>query len=76
MCLSIKRINSRVFIFRRELQHFGVKISIVEPGYFRTGMTDLQECLEKLKQAWEEVPAHIKEAYGQQFFEARELFFG
>lgn len=74
-CLSVKRVNSRVFIFRRELQHFGVKISVIEPGYFRTGMSDLQSSLGRIKQAWEEVPMHIKEAYGQKFFDARELFF-
>ncbi|XP_026356018.1 17-beta-hydroxysteroid dehydrogenase type 6 isoform X3 [Ursus arctos] len=75
-CSSKYGVEAFSDTLRRELRHFGVKISIVEPGYFRTRMTEVPECLEKLKQAWEEVPAHIKEAYGQKFFEARELFFG
>ncbi|XP_045645773.1 17-beta-hydroxysteroid dehydrogenase type 6 isoform X2 [Ursus americanus] len=69
-CSSKYGVEAFSDTLRRELRHFGVKISIVEPGYFRTRMTELPECLEKLKQAWEEVPAHIKEAYGQKFFEA------
>lgn len=67
----------KVFVFspRRELQHFGVKVSMVEPGYFRTAMTDVQKFLETMKQTWNEAPAHIKETYGQKFFDACELFF-
>ncbi|XP_053413544.1 17-beta-hydroxysteroid dehydrogenase type 6-like isoform X1 [Nycticebus coucang] len=57
-------------ILRRELRHFGVKVSIIEPGYFRTGMTDMNKSLGRLKQAWEEAPMHIKESYGQHFFDA------
>ncbi|XP_008070759.1 17-beta-hydroxysteroid dehydrogenase type 6 [Carlito syrichta] len=57
-------------ILRRELKHFGVKISIIEPGSFRTGITDLKRSLESVQQSWEEAPVHIKEAYGQQYFDA------
>ncbi|XP_047642923.1 17-beta-hydroxysteroid dehydrogenase type 6 [Phacochoerus africanus] len=57
-------------VLRCELQHFGVKVSIVEPGYFRTGMTDVQKSSEAMKQVWKEVPAHIKDTYGQKFFDA------
>ncbi|KAB1270404.1 17-beta-hydroxysteroid dehydrogenase type 6 [Camelus dromedarius] len=57
-------------LLRHELQHFGVKVSIVEPGCFRTEMTDLQKASETMKQVWKEVPPHIKETYGQKFFDA------
>lgn len=60
---------------RRELQHFGVKVSMVEPGYFRTAMTDVQKSSEIMKQIWKETPEHIKETYGEKFFDACELFF-
>ncbi|XP_007953343.1 17-beta-hydroxysteroid dehydrogenase type 6 [Orycteropus afer afer] len=69
-CSSKYGVEAFSDVLRRELQHFGVKISIIEPGYFKTGMTDLQQSLEKMKQAWEEVPADIKETYGQHFFDA------
>ncbi|KAM6216400.1 17-beta-hydroxysteroid dehydrogenase type 6-like [Rhynchocyon petersi] len=69
-CSSKYGVEAFSDVLRRELQHFGVKISIIEPGYFRTGMTDTQRSLEKMTQAWEEAPVNIKEAYGQHFFDA------
>ncbi|XP_023499580.2 17-beta-hydroxysteroid dehydrogenase type 6 isoform X1 [Equus caballus] len=69
-CSSKYGVEAFSDVLRRELQHFGVKISMVEPGFFSTGMTNVQESLEKLKQTWEEVPTHIKESYGQKLFDA------
>ncbi|XP_049739574.1 17-beta-hydroxysteroid dehydrogenase type 6 isoform X2 [Elephas maximus indicus] len=69
-CSSKYGVEAFSDALRRELQHFGVKISIVEPGYFRTGMTDMQQSLEAVKRAWEEAPTDIKETYGQHFFDA------
>ncbi|XP_036750839.2 17-beta-hydroxysteroid dehydrogenase type 6 [Manis pentadactyla] len=69
-CSSKYGVEGFTDVLRRELQHFGVKVSIIEPGYFRTGMTDQKRITEKIKQAWEEVPAHIKETYGQKYFDA------
>ncbi|XP_066470741.1 17-beta-hydroxysteroid dehydrogenase type 6-like [Tiliqua scincoides] len=54
---------------RRELRPFGVKVAIVEPGYFRTSMTDVQFNLEKLEQQWVSTPQEIKESYGQSYFD-------
>ncbi|XP_032146177.1 17-beta-hydroxysteroid dehydrogenase type 6 isoform X2 [Sapajus apella] len=69
-CVSKFGVEAFSDILRRELRHFGVKISIVEPGYFRTGMTNLTQSLEGVKQSWEKAPKHIKETYGQQYFDA------
>ncbi|XP_012368336.1 17-beta-hydroxysteroid dehydrogenase type 6 [Octodon degus] len=54
---------------RRELKEFGVKVSIVAPGFFNTGMANVPLSLEQMKQCWEETPAHIKESYGQKYFD-------
>ncbi|XP_076967204.1 17-beta-hydroxysteroid dehydrogenase type 6-like [Tamandua tetradactyla] len=71
-CSSKYGVEAFSDILRLELQHFGVKISIVEPGYFRTGMSDLQVALVAGSKpgASLQAPTHIKEAYGQQFFDA------
>lgn len=58
-----------LFFFRRELRPFGVKIAIVEPGYFRTGMTNVQWALNKLEQIWINVPQETKDSYGQTYFD-------
>ncbi|XP_041910179.1 LOW QUALITY PROTEIN: 17-beta-hydroxysteroid dehydrogenase type 6-like [Arvicola amphibius] len=57
-------------ILRCEVQDFGVKVSIIEPGSFKTGTTDPELTMERgSKKAWEAAPEHVKESYGQQFFD-------
>jgi hypothetical protein len=46
-----------------------VKVSIIEPGSFKTEMTDAELTIERTKKVWEAAPEHIKESYGQQFFD-------
>uniref|UniRef100_A0A7M4EBN7 17-beta-hydroxysteroid dehydrogenase type 6-like n=1 Tax=Crocodylus porosus TaxID=8502 RepID=A0A7M4EBN7_CROPO len=55
---------------RRELRDFGVKVSIIEPGGFRTQILDLQLVRKSLEQVWSCASANVKEAYGQQYFES------
>ncbi|XP_062453396.1 17-beta-hydroxysteroid dehydrogenase type 6 isoform X2 [Rhea pennata] len=55
---------------RRELRDFGVRVAIVEPGYFRTSMTDIARSLEALERCWERAPAGVRESYGQHYFES------
>lgn len=42
---------------------------MIEPGGFKTQLTDLQQSLERAKQAWDEAPMHIKKSYGQHYFD-------
>ncbi|CAI5765192.1 Uncharacterized protein PODLI_1B034089 [Podarcis lilfordi] len=52
---------------RQELHPFGVQVSIIEPGTFRT--TIGARALENLKTVWNQVPSDIKEVYGEQYLE-------
>ncbi|XP_063283248.1 retinol dehydrogenase 16-like [Pelobates fuscus] len=52
---------------RRELSSFGVKVSIVEPGAFKTSIIS-SPAFEGLAQIWKNLPAEIKESYGEQYY--------
>ncbi|XP_032998523.1 retinol dehydrogenase 16-like [Lacerta agilis] len=52
---------------RRELHPFGIKVSIVEPGAFKTAV--LSKSAESYELLWSRLPPDLKECYGKQFFE-------
>ncbi|XP_054833171.1 retinol dehydrogenase 16-like [Eublepharis macularius] len=52
---------------RQELHHFGVRVSIIEPGFFITNAHRNSE--ETLRDIWKHLPSHLKESYGQQYLE-------
>ncbi|XP_053313651.1 retinol dehydrogenase 7-like [Spea bombifrons] len=54
---------------RRELQEFGVKVSIIEPGAFLTPMASLEHHNEYLKHLWEKASAEVKKSYGEQYYQ-------
>ncbi|XP_060109160.1 17-beta-hydroxysteroid dehydrogenase type 6-like [Heteronotia binoei] len=52
---------------RREMLSFGVHVSIIEPGAFRTSIALPVE--ETYKDIWTRLPSDIKVQYGQQYFD-------
>uniref|UniRef100_A0A8C6XE12 17-beta-hydroxysteroid dehydrogenase type 6 n=1 Tax=Naja naja TaxID=35670 RepID=A0A8C6XE12_NAJNA len=72
-CLSKYGVEAFSDSLRREIHAFGVKVAIIEPGYFRTSMTDIQKSLEILEQQWLKVPEEIKQSYGQPYFNSSVL---
>ncbi|KAM4796032.1 retinol dehydrogenase 7-like [Rhinophrynus dorsalis] len=54
---------------RREMRNFGVNVSIIEPGAFKTAMTLFEPHRNFLDQAWKNLPKEVKEAYGEQYYQ-------
>ncbi|XP_053149451.1 17-beta-hydroxysteroid dehydrogenase type 6-like [Hemicordylus capensis] len=52
---------------RRELCIFVVKVSIVEPGFFNTGMNKREK--EVMQSLWGKLPIETKAIYGQQYWD-------
>ncbi|XP_063169072.1 11-beta-hydroxysteroid dehydrogenase type 2 [Candoia aspera] len=56
--------------FRCELAPWGIRVSVIFPGYFRTGGTCNPECWKERKdQLLAALPADLLEAYGEEYLE-------
>ncbi|XP_056418462.1 retinol dehydrogenase 7-like [Hyla sarda] len=68
-CISKYGVESFSDSLRREMKPFGVKICIIEPGFFATHVTDAKCMKESINKLWARVPEEIRRSYGQQYFE-------
>lgn len=51
------------------MQHFGIKVSIIEPGFFKTAVTRLDLIEADLRRLWARVPQDVKDSYGTTYFD-------
>lgn len=68
-CISKCGVESFSDSLRNEMAPFGVKVCIIEPGFFATQVTDAKIQRECLKKLWARVPDEIRRSYGQEYFE-------
>ncbi|XP_047226191.1 retinol dehydrogenase 1 [Girardinichthys multiradiatus] len=54
---------------RRNMHHFGIKVSIIEPGFFKTALTSLDLIEAELKKLWEGLPNDVKDSYGATYLD-------
>ncbi|VDM77863.1 unnamed protein product [Strongylus vulgaris] len=52
---------------RQELYAWGVKVSILEPGIFRTPLINEKAMLDRIEAVWSKVDDETKEEYGERF---------
>ncbi|KAJ1160130.1 hypothetical protein NDU88_000632 [Pleurodeles waltl] len=53
---------------RRDLSAFGVKVSIIEPGSFKTSLTNREVLKANLEGIWSHLSSEVKESYGEEYF--------
>ncbi|NWH78715.1 RDH16 dehydrogenase, partial [Piaya cayana] len=68
-CISKFGVEAFSDILRRELRPFGVRVSIIEPGFFPMAITDVATLRNNFKRLWEQLPPEIQAAYGHGYLE-------
>ncbi|XP_069735761.1 retinol dehydrogenase 16-like [Phaenicophaeus curvirostris] len=68
-CISKFGVEAFSDSLRCELRPFGVQVSIIEPGFFCTALSDAVKVRNNLKHLWEQLPLEIQAAYGRGFLE-------
>ncbi|XP_032066787.1 retinol dehydrogenase 7-like isoform X3 [Thamnophis elegans] len=66
---SISKYGVEAFsdTLRREISPFGMKVSIIEPGTFRTSIS--QPTIDNFQTSWNKALSETKEVYGQLYFD-------
>ncbi|XP_072274388.1 dehydrogenase/reductase SDR family member 9 [Pyxicephalus adspersus] len=54
---------------RRDMKAFGVKVCCIEPGLFKTPLSDPHKVLQQRTLIWEKLSASIKEEYGDNYLQ-------
>uniref|UniRef100_A0A8C5MDU7 Uncharacterized protein n=1 Tax=Leptobrachium leishanense TaxID=445787 RepID=A0A8C5MDU7_9ANUR len=67
-CISKYGVQAFSDSLRRELKPFGVKVSIIEPGFFKTDILNSERIQESIKKVWNKVSKQIQDIYGEQYF--------
>lgn len=63
--------SRRLLVFfssRIEMQHFGVKVSIVEHGFFKAEEVNSDIIEKYLFKLWNSLTPEIKDSYGEKYF--------
>ncbi|CAM2109517.1 unnamed protein product [Caretta caretta] len=67
-CISKYTVEAFSDSLRRDMYHFGVRVSIIEPGFFKTAVTSLDTIEASLHQLWSELAPEARQSYGEDFF--------
>uniref|UniRef100_A0A3B5RAU9 Dehydrogenase/reductase (SDR family) member 9 n=1 Tax=Xiphophorus maculatus TaxID=8083 RepID=A0A3B5RAU9_XIPMA len=68
-CVSKYGVESFNDSLRLNMAPFGVKVLCIEPGFFKTSVTDTVMLKNQFKGLWDRLPQDMKDDYGQTFLE-------
>ncbi|XP_064233322.1 retinol dehydrogenase 16 isoform X2 [Aotus nancymaae] len=66
-CISKYGVEAFSDSLRRELSYFGVKVAMIEPGYFKTAVTSKERFLKSFLEIWDRASPEVKQIYGEKF---------
>ncbi|KAF7643039.1 hypothetical protein LDENG_00246130 [Lucifuga dentata] len=68
-CVSKYGVEAFNDSLRMNMAAFGVKVLCIEPGFFKTNVTDAQILENNLKRLWDRLPQETKDDYGFAYLE-------
>lgn len=68
-CISKFSVQAFLDALRCEMRRFGVTVHIIEPGFFRTNITDPKRNTQHIETLWKNLDPNTKESYGIAFYE-------
>ncbi|XP_051939079.1 retinol dehydrogenase 7-like [Hippocampus zosterae] len=68
-CVSKYGVEAFNDSLRLNLAPFGVKVLCIEPGFFRTNITNTEALENNLTKLWDRLPQDVKDDYGPDFLE-------
>ncbi|NWY59779.1 RDH16 dehydrogenase, partial [Chionis minor] len=66
-CISKFGVEAFSDSLRLEMRPFGVKVSMIEPGYFKTLITNVENMENNFLTIWEKLPGETKASYGENY---------
>ncbi|XP_010151851.1 PREDICTED: retinol dehydrogenase 16-like, partial [Eurypyga helias] len=66
-CISKFGVEAFSDSLRVEMHSFGVKVSMIEPGYFKTVITNAENLEKNFLSLWEKLPEEMKASYGENY---------
>ncbi|NXO53850.1 RDH16 dehydrogenase, partial [Aramus guarauna] len=66
-CISKFGVEAFSDSLRLEMRSFGVKVSMIEPGYFKTMITNKENLEKNFLSCWEKVSEETKASYGENY---------
>lgn len=54
---------------RLNMAPFGVKVLCIEPGFFKTNVTDAAILSKNVKSVWDKMPQEVRDDYGQEYLQ-------
>uniref|UniRef100_A0A668AQK5 Retinol dehydrogenase 1 n=2 Tax=Myripristis murdjan TaxID=586833 RepID=A0A668AQK5_9TELE len=67
-CLSKWGVEAFSDSLRRDMYHFGIKVGIIEPGFFKTAVTRVDLIEDDQRRLWDRLPQDVKDSYGANYF--------
>ncbi|XP_037107132.1 retinol dehydrogenase 5 [Syngnathus acus] len=68
-CISKFAVESFSDCLRRDINYFGVKVCIIEPGFFKTAVTSLEPIERELHRLWNQLSPEVQASYGDKYLD-------